>query len=345
MREGTLIISLDFELHWGVFRTVAAGSHYMRNIYNTPQVVQSILQIFSERKVSATWAVVGLLFAASRSMIEEFSPDVKPEYEYPEYNPYQLSIGKDEIEDPLHYAPSLIKKIQLVPDQEIATHTFSHFLSREDNVTINAFISDMESAIKISEVSGIRIRCIVFPKNRLIKEFIDLLPQLGINVYRGAEKGWMYNKVCSLHDKKPLRISELLNKFGRLLDTYFPITGSNTWGIDELIVEPGKAVNIPASRFLRPYNPALKYLEWVKCRRIKSQIEYAARNGRMVHLRWHPHNFGSNIDRNIMLLNEVLDCYEKCRQKYNMKSMTMSAFADSILKTACDRPLQLDSGN
>jgi len=339
MREGVLIISLDFELHWGVFRTVSADSPYMKNIHNTPLVIQKILQVFRERKISATWAVVGLLFAESRAMIEKFSPATKPVYKNVEHNPYLLHTGTSEIDDPVHFASSLIKRIQLVPEQEIATHTFSHFLNREDGATIKAFQSDLESAIKIAKEYGIRIRSIVFPKNRLIKEFIDVLPQMGINVFRGAEKGWMYNTICSIYDKKPIKIRALLGKIGRWVDTYLPITGSNTWGMDELWTEPGQAVNIPASRFLRPYNPTLKYLEWAKCRRIRSQIEYAARRGRMVHLRWHPHNFGTNLGQNIILLTRILDCYEKCRLKYNMKSMTMSTFADSIVKPSFDGSL------
>jgi len=340
MREGVLIISLDFELHWGVFRTVTLDSPYMRNINNTPLAIERILQVLKENKISGTWAVVGLLFAESRDMIEKFAPDVKPVYENYKHNPYLLQIGRNEVEDPLHYASSLIKKILLVPEQEIATHSFSHFLSREDGVTINAFLADIESAVKIAEVHGLKIRSIVFPKNRLIKEFIDVMPQMGINVFRGAEKGWMYNKICSIHDPKPSKIRAMLNKFGRLVDTYLPISGSNTWSMDELKAEPGKAINIPASRFLRPFNPALKCLEWAKFRRIKSQIEYAARTGRMFHLRWHPHNFGTNLDQNIILLTRILDCYEKCRLKYNMQSMTMSAFADSIVKPSFDGSLK-----
>lgn len=300
---------------------------------NTPLVAEKILEAFSKRNISATWAVVGMLFAESREMIEQFAPVTKPIYESVKHNPYLLKIGINEIDDPVHFAPSIIKKIQSVPNQEIATHTFSHFISRENGATLNAFLSDIDSANRIANMYGIRIRSIVFPKNRLIKEYIDALPEMGINVYRGAEKGWMYNKISNLHDKKPIRIKELFNKIGRLIDTYLPITGSNTWGKEELIVEAGKAINVPASHFIRPYNPMLKYLEWAKRIRIRSQIEYAARTGRMIHLRWHPHNFGANLDENIILLNGILDWFEKCRLKYNMKSMTMSAFADSLTGT------------
>lgn len=330
MDNGALIISLDFELHWGVFRTVTPDSPYMINIYNSPVVIDKILEIFKRRNISATWAVVGMLFAESREMIEKFTPATKPSYEKSEHNPYLLKIGMNEIEDPIHFAPSIIKKIQSVPNQEIATHTFSHFISRENGATISAFLSDIDSALRIAQMYGIGIRSIVFPKNRLIREYLEVLPETGINVYRGAEKGWMYNKICSIHDRKPMRIRELLNKIGRLADTYLPITGSNTWGMEELLVQPGKATNVPASHFIRPYNPVLKYIEWVKFIRVRSQIEFAARNGRMVHIRWYPHNFGANLDKNIIMLNEILDCFEKCRLRYNMKSMTMSDFADSL---------------
>ena len=70
MKVGVFIISLDLELHWGVFRTVTYESPYMRNINNTPLAIERILQVLKEYKMSATWAVVGLLLADSHDMIE-----------------------------------------------------------------------------------------------------------------------------------------------------------------------------------------------------------------------------------------------------------------------------------
>lgn len=327
MRPGTLLISLDFELHWGVFHSVTESSPYMQNLLNTPEAIIRMLELFENRNISATWAIVGLLFAESPAMIKEFEPKVKPAYMNPCENPYLLKLGLNESDDPIHFAGSLIRKIITVPGQEIATHTFSHFFCRADGATVEAFLSDIESARKIAELYGIEINSIVFPKNQLIKEFIDVLPQQDINVFRGAEKGWMYTGIKDFHESKLSKSRRYLNKLGRFLDTYFPISGSSTWSTLELEVQRGQPINVPASRFVRPYSPRLKYLETLKYKRIADQIEHAAKSGKMVHLRWHPHNFGSHTDKNMELLSKILDSFEYCRSKYGMRSMTMQEYA------------------
>jgi peptidoglycan/xylan/chitin deacetylase (PgdA/CDA1 family) len=332
-KKAFLIISLDFELHWGVFEKVKLNSPYMRNLLNTPEVIDRMLKLFKENNISATWATVGLLFAESYTLRTEFEPSIKPVYSNTDNNPYLLQTGTDEKDDPIHYASSIIKKIQAVPGQEIATHTFSHFSCSSEGATIEAFLSDLESAVKMARNYGITINSIVFPRNQLVKEFIDALPEKGISVFRGAEKGWMYSGITEKKEDKLSKIRKTLNKLGRILDTYIPITGSNTWSVDELfILTENKPVNIPASRFVRPFNPHLGALEWLKYLRIKNQIKYAARHGKMVHLRWHPHNFGSNIDKNIAFLEKILDFFEFCRSEYGMESMTMYEYSKLLKK-------------
>ncbi len=331
MRQGTLIISLDFELHWGVFQSVNESSPYMQNLLNTPEAISGMLEIFEKRNISATWAIVGLLFAESPAMIRKFEPSVKPAYKNPCENPYLLPLGRNDSDDPIHFAGSLIRKILTVPGQEIATHTFSHFFCRAEWATVEAFLSDIESAREIAELYGIKINSIVFPKNQLIKEYIDVLPQKNINIFRGAEKGWMYTGIRTLHGSKLSKSRHYLNKFGRLLDTYFPLSGSNTWSTYELEVQRGQPINVPASHFVRPYSPKLKYLETIKYQRIANQIEHAAKSGKMVHLRWHPHNFGSHTDENMKLLSKILDYFENCRSKYGMRSLTMQEYAGLLI--------------
>ena len=331
LNRGILIISLDFELHWGVFKSVTADSPYMKNLLNTPIVIDRLLEVFEKRNISATWAVVGFLFAESSDVLKKFVPPVKPGYVSDKSNPFIVMTGHDENDDPIHFAPSLIRKIRSNPNQEVATHTFSHFLCSEEGATIEAFLSDLESAVNIAADYGIKYNCIVFPRDQLIREYINVLPARGIKVFRGGEKGWMYSKIKYLHEGKINKFRKFLNKFGRILDTYLPLTGSNTWDTNELKAYSSQPINVPASRFMRPYNPALKNLNWLKYLRIAHQIKHAARNGKMVHLHWHPHNFGSNIDENFKFLIKILDCFENCRTEYNMRSMTMSEYADLLL--------------
>ena len=89
-------------------------------------------------------------------------------------------------------------------------------------------------------------------------------------------------------------------------------------------------LNIPASRFFRPYNKRLSLLEPLKVLRIKNEIKYAARHGEVYHLWWHPHNFGANIEQNLKELETVLKCYQYCSGQYGMQSFSMKELKDYI---------------
>src|SRR5690606_15533154 len=60
-RNGALVISLDFELLWGVFDQIKLeekGDYFQ----NTRRVIPQILEIFKNYNIHATWATVGMLF-------------------------------------------------------------------------------------------------------------------------------------------------------------------------------------------------------------------------------------------------------------------------------------------
>jgi hypothetical protein len=82
-------------------------------------------------------------------------------------------------------------------------------------------------------------------------------------------------------------------------------------------------MNIPASRFLRPYSRRLVFLEGLRFRRIKKEMEYAARHDEVYHLWWHPHNFGANINENFAFLERILKTYQELHERFGMRSMTM----------------------
>ena len=53
MNTGTFVLSLDFEIHWGVsdHRTIES---YNENLRNVPEVVRRTLALFEKRKIHAT---------------------------------------------------------------------------------------------------------------------------------------------------------------------------------------------------------------------------------------------------------------------------------------------------
>ena len=65
MNTGTLVISLDFEIHWGVSDTHTVES-YNENLRNVPEIINRLLKIFREKNIHATWATVGMLFCKNK---------------------------------------------------------------------------------------------------------------------------------------------------------------------------------------------------------------------------------------------------------------------------------------
>jgi peptidoglycan/xylan/chitin deacetylase (PgdA/CDA1 family) len=329
-RPGALIISLDFELHWGVRHFSAADGSYRRNLLGEWEVVPRILDLFREYEVAATWATVGFLFARSRDELEAFSPVVKPQYLDRSLSPYSEVTGNNEIEDLLHFAPSLIEMIRATPRQEIATHTFSHYYCRAPGQTRETFAADLESALTIAAQRGVRIRSIVFPQNQHNPDYDDVLIKAGIICYRGTQRSWMYRSSARLGDVPWKRAV-------RLLDAHIDVSGPQTGRWENLVNGRGPICNLPASFFLRPYSPSLRYLQELHFARIAGSIRRAAAHGELVHVWWHTHNFGVHQRQNLDFLTRLLEEFARQRETHRMQSMSMAEAATVALGDGLER--------
>ena len=52
-------------------------------------------------------------------------------------------------------------------------------------------------------------------------------------------------------------------------------------------------------------------------------MERAAKESRLYHLWWHPHNFGLHPERNLAHLRRILDRFRQLRDDYGMESKSM----------------------
>jgi len=275
-QKSCFIISLDFELDWGV-RATKPLEDYKDNLLGARSVIPVLLNIFHEYKIYTTWAIVGLLFFESRDEMLKNLPVKKPKYLNRNLSPYKYinNIGKDETEDPFHFAPSLIKMIASCHNQEIASHTFSHYYCLEEGSDIDSFKADLEASIKVAKKYNQTIKSLVLPRNQFNIEYKSVCKELGIKCYRGNERAWIYRGGY----KPP---EPLLKRAIRLDDHYFNIFGHNCYSIDSIDRE--LPYNIPSSRFLRPYYNKLKFLEPFRLRRILDDLTYAAKNRLIYHL-------------------------------------------------------------
>jgi len=315
--KGYFIISLDFELMWGV-RDKRNIDNYGDAILGGRTAIDKMLSLFEKYRIAATFAIVGFLFNTDKKGIMSL-PELKPSYTDENLNPYSgylaNKVGEYEAQDPYHYAGSLIEKIRDTGRHEIATHTYSHYYCLEKGQTVKQFDADIKFAKEKARKYGIDIRTIVFPRNQHSQIALSCCAKNGISAYRGNEKSWLYK---SSRNKEQGIIRRLL----RLIDSYLNISGYHCYSVEE--VKASFPYNIPSSRFLRPYNQKLKGLEKLKIRRIKNAMTYAAKNNKIYHLWWHPHNFGRNQDKNIKMLEGILMHHESLRKRYNFQSKTMS---------------------
>jgi len=317
---GAFVISIDFELHWGVRDHERPNGPYRTNLLGARKAIPRMLELFERYGISATWAIVGFLFASSAEERRKFEPPLRPCYYDRSLDPYVEPIGRGEDDDPLHFAPSLIEQIRRCPNQEIGTHTFSHHYCLEPGQTLDSFKADLTSAIAIAAVRGIRIRSIVFPRNQVNRDYSRAVFDAGIVCYRGPEYGWMHRGITRAERTFRLRLA-------RIADTYMDISGIRIVHWDEILESSGLC-NVRASRFLWPYRPGLKKLEERRLKRTIDQVKLAALEDAIFHIWFHPHNFGVHLEENLRVLEEILKAFAFARERYGMRSLSMGAVAD-----------------
>jgi peptidoglycan/xylan/chitin deacetylase (PgdA/CDA1 family) len=246
--NGQFVISLDFELLWGL-RDHADRQSYGANILGAREAVPRMLDLFAENDIHATWATVGFLFCDNKEELIECAPELLPEYENKALSNYAYfnEVGPNETADPYYFAPSLIENIKKAPFQEIGTHTLSHYYCLEDGQTSESFEADLRAAQRLAVRKGITLRSIVFPRNQFAPEHLDICRRLGIAAYRGNPAAWAY-RAAKGSEQTALR------RAMRLADAYTGLLGAQTFKRSG-----GVPANVPASRFLRLAQDVLRF--------------------------------------------------------------------------------------
>lgn len=307
---GTLIVSLDFELFWGMLDCCTLDE-YRENVMGGRKAIPELLKLFQKYDIHATWAAVGFLFGENYGELEHFFPKEKPSYVNKKLDPYGrfCEIGNNEEEAPCFYAPSLLRMIEKTPGQEVGSHTFCHYYCREKGQTVEQFAADMQAAKAIAEAHGYDITSVILPRNQCEPEYTTVLREAGFTAYRDEENDWIHEKI---------KFRPLLRLL-RLMDVYFPLTGQGGYRATN---EDG-IWNLTGSRMYKPIFMPLRWMENVKLRRIKAQMRHAAENGLTFHLWWHPHNVGVRTEEHLAQLEEIFRYYEQLKQTYGMQSLNM----------------------
>lgn len=319
MNRPFLVISLDFELMWGVRdkRTIA---DYGARILGVRLAIPAMLGRFGRYGVRATWATVGALTARHRGELLALTEILEPAATSNRAAALLAGVGIDENRDPYHFGRSLVDRILDAPGMEIGSHTFGHFCCLQDDATDEAFAADCRAAHAAFSSLGVLPRALVFPRNEYADRHLSIARQQGLTAFRGNPTRSMYRSQAQGDETAFKRLS-------RLADSYVPVAG-------QLECRPHATrqgiIDVPASRFLRPVSRRLVALERLRLARITSEMTAAARAGSGYHLWWHPHNFGADLDRNLAALDVVLSCFDRLRDRHGMRSLSMSEAAAMV---------------
>ena len=307
---GTLLVSLDFELFWGMLDKCRLED-YQDNVLGARTAIPKMLDLFQKYDIHATWAAVGFLFAENYQELKRYFPEQKPSYQQKDLSPYDWfdRIGEDENSAPCFYCPGLIRLVSQVPGQEIGSHTFSHYYCREPGQTVEQFAADMAAAKRIAADHGYDLTSVILPRNQCEPAYTRVFRELGFTAYRDEENDWIHEKI---------RFRPLLRLL-RLADVYLPLTGQGGYHPQK---EDG-IWNLVGSRMYKPIMKPLACLEGLKIRRIKAQMRHAAKHDLTFHLWWHPHNVGILTEAHLKQLEEIFDYYRQLKDRYGMESLNM----------------------
>lgn len=163
-----------------------------------------------------------------------------------------------------------------------------------DNLTANAvFLSKFDTQVK----------SLVFPRNQ--ENFLNCLPDLGIQSYRATEAG-------DSPESNTHRGNTLFEKVRRVS------AGINPCVVTSTAFYPAFS---RASLFLRLNLPvALWRLHLAK---IKTELRNLS-DGECLHIWCHPHNLGTNTAAKLKRVNEVLDLITPHRESGDLKILSMN---------------------
>ena len=321
-KQGVFCISLDFELHWGVFEKMSVDNLANRYFENTRYAIPKMLELFIEHDIHVTWATVGMMYNENLEMWTINKPALTPEYKNQNVCSYGwVESNHEKINSSNLFAPSLVELIAQTPGMEIGSHTYSHYYCQEKGQTIEHFKADLEKAIELALSKGITIESLVFPRNQFYDEYMEACHALGIKSVRTNPNKWYWDT-----SKKDILVVKIM----RTGDVWFPINKKSVVPLGSINVSE-TPVKIPASRLYRAWSKS-RILNALKMKRIFSEMTKAAKTGGLYHLWWHPHNFGYHPNECLMELKAVLQHYTSLRKEYGLLSLNMKGLRNHLIK-------------
>src|SRR5712692_932134 len=185
--KGAVTISADFELEWA-FRGLRLEDQKLMGV-RSRRNLPIVLRILDEQSIPITWATVGHLFLES---CERGACGLAhPEMPRPPRNPhwkgdwYVHDPCTNVEKDPGWYAPDLINMVTSSQvKHEIGTHSFSHIEFSKQTSNELLVRRELEESSVVMERFGLRPKSLVYPRNRMGHQYLELISDLNITSVR-----------------------------------------------------------------------------------------------------------------------------------------------------------------
>jgi len=312
VEKSQLIISLDFELHWGRFDKYSLDAN-QKYYSNTREIIPRLLDLFSKYEIKATWATVGMLMCENREEWDFYKPDLPPSFEESKFSAYSWMMRQERVWESGLFAPKLIKEIRQMPGQELGSHSYAHYYGLGQGQTLSQWAADLKVARKIAiDKFELELETLVFPRNQYSDTLINVAKEVGFQIFRTNPADWFWKNVEE---------ENLIKKIFRTGDTLYPLGKKTSYPF------PGKKdpKYLPASRILRPYRLGSIFNQQ-RIKRIKEEMTNAIENREIYHLWWHPHNFGHYPEENLRVLDDLLAWVKLRIDEGKFESESMQSF-------------------
>ena len=313
--RGLFVLSQDCEMLWGM-RDHETKNTYGEYVVNGHATMIKVLSLFKKYNIHCTWGYVGLCIPRSKREIENYLPHNEPSYNREELNNYSYlrSDYTNEGSDDFYYSGDVINEILKVEGQEIGSHSFSHYYCMEEGQTIEQFRNDIKSSVEvIHDFTGSYPKSFIFPRNQVNDDYLCVLKEYGFVAYRGEQRYYTAKKT-------------LAAKVKRALYRYVSLFAKRP--CYELLIKEEDLHNIPLSCHFQFFRGGSEFLNKLQLLTIKRTMTYCAQKGLVFHLGFHPHNLGMYTDKNLEILEGILQHYTCLQKRYDFKSVNMAECFD-----------------
>src|SRR5690606_10360118 len=108
------------------------------------------------------------------------------------------------------------------------------------------FRQDLQAAQRIADDKfGIRLSSLVFPRNQFNRRYMGISREEGFTAVRSNPSDWYW---------KDTSRETLIKKVFRTADVFLPVGHPSSFSLSSLHWRENMPLEVPASRFLRPYS-------------------------------------------------------------------------------------------